>query len=213
MLRGILLILAITFLVLFGVRWVVRLDQREIGSLGFWALAVFANVLYAVACTTPNSAYFGVLILGWLVFVMPAIIGQGTSWANRSTQGKSVPTRTGHPVVLSVVFLAVLPIVTLLTYWPLHLAFLIARPRLDRLANRVDAGSAVAPVRVGLFRIVGSDVDPLTGNVGLIINPARHGRTGLVRIRPGAPPDPRGPIAGSDQDVPLGGGWRYRQGD
>jgi hypothetical protein len=90
---------------------------------------------------------------------------------------------------------------------------LIARPKLDRLANRVDAGSAVAPVRVGLFWIVGSDVDPLTGNAGLIINPARHGRTGLVRIRPGAPPDPRGPIAGSDQDVHLGGGWQYRQGD
>ena len=212
-LRGVVLVLALTSLVLFGVGWVLRLDQREIGSMGFWVLAVFANVLYAVACTTPNSTYFGVLILGWLVIVMPAIFGQGMSWANRSIREKFVPKRTGHPAVFSVMFLAVLPIVTLLTCWPLHMAFLIARPRLEILANRVDAGSAVLPIRVGVFQIVGSDVDSLTGNVGLIINPARHGRTGLVRIRPGSPPDTRGPIAGSDLDVVLGGGWRYRQGD
>jgi hypothetical protein len=115
---------------------------------------------------------------------------------------------------LSVIFLAVLPAVTLLTYWSLHLAFLIAGPRLDRLANRVDAGSAfVAPVGVGVFQIVESAVDPASGNVGLIIKPIRHGRTGLVRVSPGTPPDAGGPIAGSRLDVPLGDGWRYRQQD
>jgi hypothetical protein len=120
--------------------------------------------------------------------------------------------RIARPAVLLVMFLAVLPVVTLVTYWPFHVAFLIARPRLESLANRVDAGSAVfAPIWVGLFQFVGSDVDPVTGIVGLIISPARHGRTRLVRARPGNSPDALGPIEGSDLDVPLGNGWRYRQ--
>jgi hypothetical protein len=212
-LRGIVLVLAVTFLALFGVRWVLLQDQRTIASLGFWVFAVFANVLYAAACITPNSTYFGILFVGWLFIVMPAIIGHGMSWANGSTHGKSVPKRSGHQAVLLVMLLAVLPVLTLLTNWPLRLAFVITRPGLESLANRVDAGSAVGPVRIGLFQFVGSDVDPITGNVGLIINPVRHRRTGLVRVRPGTPPDPRGPIEGSDLDVPLGGGWRYRQQD
>ena len=213
-LRGVELVLALTFLALLVVQWVLLQDQRQIASIGFWVLAVFANVLYAIACTAPNFTYFVILFLGWLVIVMPAIIRLGMSWANGLTRGKSIPKRTGHPAMLSVIFLALLPIVTLLTYWPLHLAFLIARPGLESVADRVDAGGAVgAPVRVGFFQIVDSAVDPLSGNVGLIINPVRHGRTGLVRVRPGSPPDTRGPIAGSDLDVVLGGGWRYRQGD
>ena len=213
-LRGIVLVLAVTFLALFGVRWVLLQDQREIASLGFWVLVVFANVLYAAACIVPTSTYFGILFLLWFVMIMPAIFGQGMDWVKRSTHGKSVPNRTGHPALLLVMFLAMFPGVTLLTYWPLHLAFLVARPRLENLADRVDAGSAVvAPVRVGYFQIVDSAVDPLSGNVGLITNPVRHGRTGLVRVRPGTPPDARGPIAGSRLDVSLGGGWRYRQQD
>ena len=221
-LRGVLLVLGLTFIVLFGFRWVLAQDQRDIATLGFWVLAVLANLLYAAACSTPDSAYFGVLFLGWLVIVMPAILGQGMSWANRSMRPRSVPKRFGHPAVLLVMFLAVLPFVSLVTFWPLHLAFLIARPQLERLADRVEATSAVGtpgrmvlfqPIRVGWFKIVDSAVDPLSGNVGLVINPARHGRSGLVRVRPGSPPDPRGPIAGSVLDVPLGGGWRYRQQD
>jgi hypothetical protein len=213
-LQGIVLVLAVTFLAVFGVRWVLIKDQREIASLGFWVLAVFANKLYAAACTAPDSTYYGILFFGWLVIVMPAILGQGMSWAHCPTRGKSVSQRIRRPAELSVMFLAVLPVVTLLTFWPLRLAFLIARPRLESLADRVDSGSAVvAPVRVGLFQIADSAVDPLTGNVGLIIKPVRHGRTGLVRVRAGSPPDARGPIAGSVMDVTLGGGWRYRQQD
>jgi hypothetical protein len=211
-LRGIILVLACTFLALFGVRWVLLRDQREIASLGFWTFAVLANLLYAGASISPDSKYFYILFLGWLVIVMPAIIGQGMSWANGSPHGKSVPKQTARAAVFLVMFLAVLPAVTLLSYWPLRLAFLIARPRLENLANRVDAGSTVgAPIGVGLFQIVNSDVDPMTGNVGLIINPVRHGRTGFVRVRPGNRPDAPGPIEGSELDVPLDGAWRYRQ--
>jgi hypothetical protein len=213
-LSGIVLVFALAILALIGVRWVLCLDQREIATFGFWVIAVFANVLYAAACVTPDSTYFGILLIVWLVIVMPAIIRQGISWANGSLHGKAVPNGTRHAAVVSVIFLAVLPVLTLLTSWPLHLNFLIARPSLERLADRVDAGGAVvAPVRTGLFQIVDSAVDPITGNVGLIINRARHGRSGLVRVRPGTPPDDRGPIDGSRLDVPLGGGWRYRQED
>jgi hypothetical protein len=213
-LNGIVLVFALAFLALFGVRWVLLRGQREIATLGFWVLAVFANVLYVAACIAPDSTYFGILLLGWLVIVMPAIIGQGMSWANGSLRGNVLLNRSRRTAVVSVIFLAVLPVLTLLTSWPLHLTFLIARPSLESLADRIDAGGAVvAPVRVGLLQIVDSAVAPMTGNVGLIIKRARHGSRGLVRVRPGTPPDVRGPIDGSRLDVPLGEGWWYRQED
>ncbi len=70
-----------------------------------------------------------------------------------------------------------------------------ARPARDRLANQVAATPvASVPRWLGPFRVARSAVDPASGNVGLMIDPNPGGPTGLVRIRPGTPPDRTGPF-------------------
>jgi hypothetical protein len=103
---------------------------------------------------------------------------------------------------------------TVRSLWPLHLAFLAARPALEHLADRVYAGQATGfPRWAGPFRVARTAVDPVTGNVGLMIDPNPGGPTGLVRICPGSPPDPRGPFGWDDLRVDLGWGWEYREED
>ena len=91
---------------------------------------------------------------------------------------------------LSVGVLALLPLFTLLTLWPLRLGFAASRPALEHIADQVAAGQTITyPQQVGLFRIAGSVVDPSSGSVGLLIDPNPNGYTGFVRVRPGTPPD------------------------
>ena len=115
---------------------------------------------------------------------------------------------------VSVGVLAFLPLLTLVTLWPLLLGFVTARPALEHLADQVAAGRTIAyPQQVGLFRIAGSVVDHVSGNVGLLIDPNPSGYTGFVRVRPGTPSNARGPIIGSDLNVDLSAGWSYRGDD
>ena len=118
---------------------------------------------------------------------------------------------------LSVIVLTSLPYSMVLTRWPLHLAFFISRPALDRLADQAAAGRIQSvPVFAGVFLVVDTAVDPTTGNVGFITDPHPNGRTGLVRVNisPGnASGRVSGPLYGLNGDVPMGGGWRYQSED
>jgi hypothetical protein len=108
----------------------------------------------------------------------------------------------------------VLPLATMGTLWPLRLAFLVARPALERLADGAAAGQALAgPQWAGPYRLVQSAVDPASGEVALMTDPNPSGAKGFVRVNPGIPWDRRGPILGTDLDVELGWGWEYRQDD
>ena len=110
------------------------------------------------------------------------------------------------------VILTVLPVFAPLTLWPLHAAFRSARPNLQQLAGQVAAGNAVSfPRWSGLFRLVDSRVDPISGNVGLSLDPLPSGPSGFVRLYPRVPPNHAGPIRGSQLNVDLGGGWWYRE--
>ena len=46
-----------------------------------------------------------------------------------------------------------------------------------------------------------------------MIDPSPSGPTGLVRVRPGDPPNRCGPFRWDDLDVDLGWGWEYREED
>lgn len=145
---------------------------------------------------------------------MPTVAAFGAAWAILATRRGEVPRRSPPSAWLSVAVLTVMPLATLWTLWPLHLAFLTARPTLERLADQVAAGQAVGfPQRVGLFRVAGSAVDPISGNVGLMIDPNANGPTGFVRVLPGTSPNRRGPFGCDDLDVDLGWGWEYREED
>jgi len=206
--------LSLMCLALIGARWLVFRGQRHLAAFGFWVPATLTNVLYAAASVAPDIYLLTALFLGWLVVIVPTIGGLGAAWATLATSERAVPRRSPPTAWLPVIVLSVMPLATLWTFWPLHLGFLAARPTLERLADRVAAGQAVGfPQRVGLFRVAGSAVDPITGNVGLIIDPNPNGPTGFVRVRPGAYRNRGGPFGWDDLDVTLGWGWEYREED
>jgi len=86
---------------------------------------------------------------------------------------------------------------------------------MEHLADRVAAGQAVAsPEWAGLFRVVGSDVDPVKGNVGLIIDPNASGRSGFVRVGLGLAPDQNdGPFYNRNFNEHMAGRWWYQNED
>ena len=123
------------------------------------------------------------LFLGWLVIIAPTVDALGWVWARLATREGAAPRRSPPTAWLSAIALCLLPPVTLLTYWPLRLAFLTVRPALDRLADQVAAGKAAGfPQWVGPFRVARSAVDPVSGHVGLMIDPNPTGPMGLVRV-------------------------------
>jgi hypothetical protein len=154
------------------------------------------------------------LLFVGLVIAVPTITALGIAWAVLSYRDHSLPERHRQAIGISVFVLTVLPVLTLWTFWPLHMAFVSARPALDRLADQVAVGKAVGfPQQAGLFRILGSAVDPASGNVALLTDDNPNGPNGLVRVRFGNGSNAKGPIVGSNLDVNLGGGWSYRDDD
>ena len=107
---------------------------------------------------------------------------------------------------------SITPLTVPFTQWPFRLAFLASQPSLDRLADRVGAGNPVTtPEWAGAFRIVGSDLNTMTGAVGLITDPNRGGRSGFERRGP-APPG-NGPFYNLSYDLKLTERWRYVEED
>lgn len=195
-------------------RWFLFGVHRRLAAFCFWVPTILANVVFAASCVSPDVFFLGFLFLGWLL-VMPAVAGFGITWAILATREGEAPRRSPPAAWLSVIALTAMPVATVWTLWPLRLAFLTARPALERLADQAAAGRAVgSPQWAGPFRLAGSAVDPATGNVGLMIDPNPGGPVGFVRLGPGANPDHRHrPIRGDDLEVQLGGGWWYHEED
>jgi hypothetical protein len=197
-----------------GSQWVIHRGLRLLAAVSFWAVALSANALYAGCCIAPDSYLLVGLVLGWAVIVLPAIVSFGTAWAVLGARARAVPRRSVDVSAPAVFLLAMLPILTLGTMWPLRIGFLAARPALERLADKVAAGKAVTlPQQVGLFRLVKSAVDPVSGNVALITDANPSGPKGFVRGGSAYRANPAGPIVGSNLNIGLGGGWDYRDED
>lgn len=210
----IVLALSLPCLGVFGAEWLVFRGHRQLAACGFWTLASLINLLYAASCVAPDVYLLIPFFFGWLIIVAPTIGGLGSAWARLATRQGAAPRRSPPAAWVSVIALCLLPLVTLLTFWPLRLAFLTVRPALDRLADQVAAGKAVVfPLWVGPFCVARSAVDPASGNVGLMIDPNPSGPTGLVRVRTGIPANRVGPFGWDDLLVDLGWGWEYREED
>jgi hypothetical protein len=144
----------------------------------------------------------------------PMIGGLGAAWVALASRQHASPRRSSPVAWLAVIALSGMPLVTLWTMWPLHLAFRASRPSLERLADQVAAGQISGfPRWAGVFRIAGSIVEPATGNVGLMIEPNPDGPTGFVRASPANPQNRAGTFRGDDLYVDLGWGWDYREED
>jgi hypothetical protein len=178
------------------------------------ASAVAANA--SVAALGAFLMSIGGFVLMYLVssLAIPAIFCSGEAWAALATR-RDASHRRSPMVAWPLVFaLAIAPLAMMFTDWPLRLAFLASRPALERLADRVEAGQALRrPEWAGRYRVVGSAIDPRTGNVGLVLSPNPAGRSGFVRLVPGWPPVHHGPLSNLNFDVPLGGRWSYQDED
>jgi hypothetical protein len=181
---------------------------RRVAARGFGMVATVANIGCAVLCISHLNLYGGVLMFAVWFLTFPFILGLGAAWATEATRCEAVPRRSPRLAWPMVLVLAFLPLTMLVTAWPLRLAFLASRPALDRLADRVAGGQAPGlPIWAGVFRVVGSVVDPVTGNVGLIIDPAPSGRSGFVRLARGGRRG--GPFYNLNFDLFLGDRWWY----
>ncbi len=174
-------------------QWLIFRENRHLAGFCFWVLGTLTNALYAALCVVPELYVLLVLVLGWMLIVAPTVGGLGRGWAILST-GDGV-VRRSRSVVASWVFLVVtLPMITLCTLWPLRIAFVSAKPTLERLADQAAGGNVIGfPQQAGLFRIVASAVDAASGNVCLFTDSTPNASAGFVRIRPGKPWNPAVP--------------------
>ena len=191
--------------------------RRRPAGVGFWTLAVPVNVLFAVLAADPGMiALF--LLFAWFVVLLPTLASFGAAWAVAAPPGVAAQRSSRRGDWACVVALSVMPGLTALTAWPFHLAFLSARAGLERLADRVEAGQAVAfPQTIGSFAIVAARIDARTGGVALLTDPNPDGPSGFVRHK-GRPGDAshfscHAPIRGDWWHRGLGHGWCYHEED
>jgi hypothetical protein len=194
--------------------WMVTQESQRFAMLCFWILTILTNAIIVIFCVAPSIYFVGLVLIIWFAFFMPAIAVFGIAWASLATRKSTGRVWSPVAVWLSTILLTFMPLATVGTQWPLRLAFVVTRPSLDRLADQVAAGQNVSfPRWVGPFRLAGSAVDGVSGNVGLMIDANPSGPSGFVRISPGVPPESTGPFRWDNLLVHLGWGWEYREED
>jgi hypothetical protein len=210
---GLVVAFGLLYLTLIGVLWWMFSRFRRVSGLCFGGIVGVSNTMGAALCIyLLNLGGIVLIFLGWF-WAFPFMIGPGAAWARAATRRTAKPRRSPLVAWPLVFVLALAPLSMLYWFWPFRLAFLVSRPAMDRLADRVGAGQPVSnPEWAGLFRVVGSSVDSSTGNVGLVIDPHPSGRCGFVRLcrGPNTPEGRRiGPFYNLNFDLELGDRWWY----
>jgi hypothetical protein len=203
----------LAYVALIGVLWWMFHGFRRVAAVCYGRVAALSNIATAGLCIYRLSMVGGFLMLLVCLLAFPIVFGAGAAWATAVTRRAARPHRSPFLAWPLVLVLAILPLTMLLTHWPLRLAFLASAPALDSLADRVAAGQGItSPEWAGLFRVVGSAVEPSNGNVGLIILPEPSGRSGFVRVGAsrGLPVGRSGgPFYDLNVDMRLADRWRY----
>jgi hypothetical protein len=140
----------------FLARRMIAQRQRKLAAYCFGAFAAAINVFYVTSCFTP--IYFAIvgLCAGWAILAIAPTIVLGSAWASLATAADAVPRRSLAFAWIVVLLLAVMPLVTLWTLWPIRLLFLAARPEMEQLASQTVAGQRLdEPRSVGLFQLAG----------------------------------------------------------
>ena len=150
-----------------------------------------------------------------MLILFPLIGSLGAAWMCLATDANAATRRSPAVTWTSVVILATMPAVTLSTLWPLRLAFLAARPSMERLADRVATGQNISLDNgSGHFAWLhrraiqtGRQSDSLSipiladAQVSSGFMASSETRTALHLL------------IGTDTNVELGRGWSYRQDD
>ena len=204
------------YVTLIVILWSMFRGLRRLSALCFGVVAALSTTLDAVLCVHRSSVGGGILMILCCVCAFPFVAAPGIAWASAATRRTARSRRSPFLAWPLVLVLALLPPSTLVGFWPLRLAFLVSRPALERLADRVAAGQRVTGAEwAGVFRVVGSAVDSATGNVGLIIDPNPSGRSGFVRVSvvQSMPAAPSGPFYNLDLGLQLRDRWWYESED
>ncbi len=192
-----------------GVAWLILRRRPRLAAWSYGVVACLTN-----AGTALLSAYLtsiAGLVLMYLIEVvaLPLQIIAGSIGALGMSRGWRFRRFAALGLVLALV---VLPFVTMVTSWPLRLAFALSEPAMNRLADRVAAGRTVAtPEWAGLYRVVATVREPTNGNIALIIDANSAGRSGFVRVLD--PTQSLFPLYNFNFDEPVGTYWRYQNED
>lgn len=187
-------------------------DKAQRAGLRYASLAIVLNTVVFFQGLATHGA------VGLIVTLQTALLVAGVVCVAYSTWLTKLGERGGRPALswlrlLSVAVAVVMPFVCLLTLLPLRVGVLVSGPALHQLADEVATGRASRwPQRAGMFQVLRGEVDATSGNVGLVLDDDPNGRTGLVRVAPGATSTVR-PFLNLNLDIDLGGGWRFQQED
>lgn len=178
---------------------------------GFAITAVAANVVYVGGCVAPDRYRKVILIAAWLLVVIPVCGGLGAAWAMLVTRRGASRGRAGWIANLVVLIATCLPLTAIWTDWPLYLAFRLARPEFERIADRVLSGQPVSfPRMVGLYRVILVIADRSSGEVEFRLESNPNEADAFLRdrrLRLGESARPA--VAWWFPVVDLGGGWLY----
>lgn len=195
--------------------WLHAHGQLRMARICFWTTAILINGAYS-ACSVVPGIHLVLLCMAWFPIVLPTLAGFGIAWGRLASRGVGERRQSTLCLALAVFALTVMPLVTALTAWPSQLTFLMARPALESLADRVAAGQPVTSPRwVGPYRIAASAFDPASGNVGLMTDTRPGGPCGFVRDRRprSGPHSCHRPIRGDWYHFAFVGGWCYHEED
>jgi hypothetical protein len=181
---------------------------RRRAAACFWVMGTLANVLYAACCICPFHIVRVFLFVVWMLFVFPILTGFGIAWAKLATRESAIPLRAPNVVWPAVIVLAVMPVSTLWTLWPLRSLFFVGRPYMESLADQAAAGKGLTGPRwVGPLGLLGSSFNVLTDEVHLTVISRRDWRCGFVRLGPHVSPQQAMAVRAAGEH--LGGSWWY----
>jgi hypothetical protein len=209
------LVLYVPIAALISGLWFVSRGQRKLAAFWFGAVATSINLFYFAACITPRDEVLKALLLAWIFICIPTVAALGIPWATTATGQLAIPRRNPLFTCLLVLFIAVAPLFTVITLWPLRLLFIAARPAMESFADQAAAGQPLnGPRWIGVFRLAGSTVDSASGEVRFLVsaNPnghARFRRRALGQTSAG----PDFPLLDPYLSVHLTGDWWYEEDD
>ena len=188
---GLFVAFGLAYLALIGVLWWMFHGFRRVSALCFGFVAALSNVATAGLCIYRLSmGGVFLMLLVWLL-AFPLVFSAGAAWATTATRREARSQSLPHS-----------GLGRWLSHWasfrsrcssPLgRYAWPSSPPRRLWIAWRIASlpvRACTSPEWAGLFRVVGSTVEPSNGNVGLIIVPDPSGRSGFVRVGalPGVP--------------------------
>jgi hypothetical protein len=113
----------------------------------FWGVAISINLLTALLCIVPSSSLHFAIFLGLIAVGIPTILALGVAWALLYSRQKWLSPRSRDAAGFAVFLLAVLPIATLSTCWPLNLlALLAARPTMEPAVDQVEDQAQISRI-------------------------------------------------------------------